>query len=262
VQPIAGYLYRQSVTVIKNSDFEPLRENQQVYAKPLQFYKGIDNRFQLVIRNADQKQVSLLDNVVVFNLIDATTSEIIISRRLDLVYSSRGVATTVLQRDLLNNISAGLYNYALYVIDGEGEQQIIYSDDHYQSLGRARIHDGVYPTFRASIQPKILAYSNSSDTNYKTVAFTDVINLTDRVTNNTIMQTVQYQVSEFTGYVEAQATQDAMPGNSEAMWFPVYTAICTAKTGTDYFVLQGKFSGVRFKITKTTGDVNYILYRS
>lgn len=264
MQPIAGYLYKQIITVIKNADFEPYRENQQVYAKPLQLYKGIDNRIQLVLRNNDQKPVKLLDSTVTFNMLDSTTRELVFSRQLQLLYTNTGSATTVLESNLLNDLKAGFYHYSMIVVNPEGETQIVYADDNYQAQGKVHVSDSIYGAFVPSIRPNILAYSNNSDTGYQTVAYTDQIPVADRVKSRAVWQTAQFNITDFTGVLEIQASMDLNPGVTVTNWYTVAMTFLTNRSGNTYLTFQGKFNIIRFKITSdfvNTGDVNYILYR-
>ena len=262
VQQILGYLYKQNVKVVKNSDFLPYRSNNLVYAAPLQIFKGVDNKFQFIIKNNDQKPVSLLDCTAIFNLIDPTTKELVLSRTLQLVYNVTGSATVTIEDTFLNDISAGMYNYSILIISPEGEEQIVYSDDNFSAQGQAKIVDNVYPAFVPSINAKILQYGNNSDTNYLNVAFTDVAMVSDKVKSRAVDQTVQYNTTGFTGIIECQATLDASADRLPINWFPIQDVTLTNFTGNGFFTFYGKFSAIRFKITQTVGTVNYILYRS
>lgn len=261
MQPIAGYLYRQDLTLVKNQELGTYKENQLVYAKPLQIYKGVDNKFQLIIRNSEQKAVQLLDSRVQFNLIDITTSELVFSRWLIVEYNYKGVATTVLESRLLDDLIAGQYFYSVIVIDPENNTQIVFADDNYQAQGKARVHDSIYGEFLPSHKPTILTYHNNSDTNYHNVAFTDVIETANRVKSRAVYQTVQYNCDNFTGTVETQATLNLNATSLPVIWHTIDTQTYTGFTGNDYTMFQGKYTNVRFRITKTSGDVNYILYR-
>lgn len=256
MQPIAGYLYKQNITVIKNADFSPYRENQLVYAKPLHLYKGIENRFQLIIRNNDQKPVNLRDHTVVFNLTDSATRELLFSRQLNIVWESTGTMTTILEDSILSDIKAGMYTYSVIVVNPEGKQQVVYADDNYQAQGKARVHDSIYGEFQPSVKPAILNYVNN-------VAHTSVIQNLDRSKSRAVLQTAQYNCTDFTGTIQVQATQNAdIMDITPDIWFTVATATLVNFYGSDYMTFQGKFNAVRFVITRISGDVNYILYRS
>jgi hypothetical protein len=261
VQPISGYLYKQVIVAVKNSDFEPHRENQLVYARPLQIYKGVDNKFQILLKNADQKPVSLLDSTVLFNLIDPTSKELIFSRNLSMVYNDTGTAIAIIEQPFLDNISAGLYNYSIVVTNGEGEQQIAYSDDNYNAQGQARINENVFPQFTPSLLPTILQYSNNSDTNYQNVAYTSTSIISDRVKSVAVQQTVQYNANSFTGNIDLQATQEIPTALNPNSYITIDTITLNNFSGNGYFNFQGKFNAVRFKVTQNSGAVNYIAYR-
>ena len=261
MQPILGYLYKQVITVVKNNDFAPHRENQLVYARPLQIYKGIDNKFQILIKNADQKPVSLIDSMVLFNLIDPTSQELVFSRNLTIVYTDTGTATAIIAQTTLDNINAGLYNYSIVVTNGEGEQQIAYSDDNYNAQGQARVNENVYPAFVPALLPTILNYGNNSDTNYMNVAYTGTSVISDRVKGVAVQQTVQYNANAFTGNISLQATQEIPTALNSNSYITINTVALNNFSGNGYFNFQGKFNAVRFKITQVNGTVNYIAYR-
>jgi hypothetical protein len=261
LQLISGYLYPQIITVVSNSDFILHRENQLFYVKPLQIYKGVDNKFQFLIKNNDQKPVSLLDSSVLFNLIDPTSKELVFTRNLDLVYSDTGSATCVIESSMIDNINAGLYNYSIVLTNGEGQQQIVYSDDNYNAQGQARINESVYPSFVQSLKPTILNYANNSDTNYQNVAYTSNSLMANYVRGSAVYQTVQYNANAFTGNLELQATQDVSSTTGANSYTTINTVSLNNYTGSNYFNFQGKYAAVRFKITQVNGTLNYIYYR-
>jgi hypothetical protein len=261
LQQISGYLYPQIITVVKNSDLALHRENTLFYAKPLQIYKGVDNRFKFVIRDSDQKPVSLLQSTVLFNLIDPTTKELVFSRNLDLVYTRDGVATCLIEGSLLDNINGGFYNYSIVATNGEGEQEIVFSDDNYNAQGQARILDAVYPQFTPSYNANNFVYSNNSDTNYMNVCYTSSFLTANYVRGSAVYQTLQYQGNAFTGNVELQASLDSKSTVDSNSFITVNTITLNNFTGCGYANFQGKYRAIRLKLTQTSGALNYIYYR-
>jgi hypothetical protein len=265
VQLILGYLYKQKITVVKNADFEPHRENQLVYAKPLQIYKGVDNQYQFLIKNSDQKPVSLVDSTVLFNLIDSGNQELVFSRYLDIVYNDRGVASTILEATMLDDVVAGPYNYSILVVNPEGLQQIAYADDNYNAQGVAYVNDKTYPRFVPSIQPKLGPfYNNNPNTSGYSDAnqvFTDVVLVNDRTKSRAVTQSVQYHGDSFSGTIEVQASLEPVPTALPQAWFTVHSEQVNGLSGTDYFNFSGKFSQVRFHITTASGSLTNLLYR-
>jgi hypothetical protein len=265
VQSISGYLYNQTMDVVIILDSLPNRENMLVYAKPLQIYKGIDNKIKLLIKNQDQKLQNLLDTQIIFNLIDSATSELIFTR-LVAAQVNKGTAYITLDQMDLNDLPAGIYNYSLQLISGEGESRIIYSDDNYNAQGQTRVVDGVYPTFRPSIQPKLGPFYNNnpnpngyqSDTS---TIISDVINVLDRVKSRTILQTVQYYGTGFTGTVTIQGSLSATITAYPDDWFNIDNQTFSSFTGCQFSTFTGKIGLVRFKIHTIDGSLDKILYR-
>jgi len=266
MQIIAGYLYKPYITVIKNSQRTPNLENQQVYARPLELFRGIDNRVEIQLRNNELKKVNLLDHSLVLNLFDNANNQLLLSRQLNMVYTSTGLATTLIESYILDSITPGFYNYSLVAVSPEGEDQVVYTDDNYRATGQLRILDTIYPAPAESVQPRLGPFYNNSDTGRmgysdRNQLFTDVITLKSSTRSSARTQTTQYWCTNFTGTIEMQGSLEVIPTRLPAAWFTVYTATPTAFTGSDYFNVQGKFCHVRFHITTNSGSVDKMLYR-
>ena len=266
MQSISGYLYNQTIDVVIILDSLPNRENTLVYAKPLQIFKGIDNKIKLLVKNQDQKLQSLLDTNIIFNLIDSATSELIFSRKVN-IYSSdkKGAAYLVLDRMDLNDLTAGIYNYSIQLISSEGEYTILYADDNYNAQGQARVVEGVYPTFQPSLQPNLGPFYNNnpnkagySDNSY---VYSDVMEVINRTKTRDVQQTVQYNATGFTGTVWTEGSLSATLTAYPDDWFSINDRQFIDFTGCIYDNFDGKFGLIRFKIHTESGTLNKILYR-
>jgi hypothetical protein len=252
--------------LVSNLDPVPNRENQLVYAKPLQIYKGIDNKIKLLIKNQDQKLISLLDTTITFNLVDSASQELIFSRRVTAYGSDKkGSAYIVLDRMDLNDLPAGIYNYSVQLLTGENEPRIVYSDDNYNAQGQARVVEGVYPTFQPSLQPNLGPFYNNnpnrqgySDSN---IVYSDVLEVLDRVKSRAVLQTVQYNGTDFTGTVEIQGSMNATMQELPDDWFTIDTRSFDGFSGCLFSSFTGKIGLVRFKVTTESGIMDKILYR-
>ena len=238
------------------------RENTLVYAKPLQIYKGIDNKIKLLIKNQDQKLQNLTDGYIIFNLMDSATRELILSRRAMITTDKRGTAYVNLANMDLMDLTAGIYNYSLQYTTGENEQRVIYSDDQFNAQGQARIVDGVYPNFVPSLEPRLGPFNNN---NPNTGGFyadaSTVISDVMEVKARSIAQTVQYNVTDFFGSVVIEGslspTLTAYPDD----WFYITEIDFIYNSGCYSQNFEGKFSLIRFKIHTESGTLDKILYR-
>jgi len=264
VQSISGYLYLQTMDLVI-LDSTPNRENTLVYAKPLQIYKGIDNKIRLLIKNQDQKLQNLLSSTIIFNLIDGNNSEIVFTR-LCSIANDKGAAIVVLDEEDLNDVDAGSYNYSIKLVNGEGEMSIVYADDNYNAQGQARVLDSVYPQFLPSLQPNIGPFYNNPTNSIfgysdSGIAYSSVSNVLDRVKSRAVLQTVQYYGTGFTGVVVIQGSLSANMTSYPDDWFDIDTQTFTNFTGCQFSTFIGKIGLVRFKVTTTSGSLDKILYR-
>jgi hypothetical protein len=267
VQTVAAYLYSQNIELMINLDPVPYRENTLVYAKLLQIYKGIDNKFNFTIRNQDQKLQSLLDTKIIFNLMSTTTGELIFSRLVKVVTDRKGLATITLEQIDLNDVNAGVYNYSVILFNGEGQPNIVYADDNYNAQGQCRVNDAVYPTFIPSVQPNLGPFYNNNPNqgqfgySNNNILFSDVVNVFDRVKTRSVLQTVQYYGNNFSGTVNIQGSLNAAMKENPDDWFTIDTQNFANFSGCAYSTFTGKIGLVRFNVITTSGSLDKILYR-
>ena len=263
MQSISGYLYKQAIELVI-MDSGPHTENTLVYAKPLQIYKGIDNKIKLMIKNQDQKLQNLADSVIEFNLISSENYELVFKRTCAITID-KGVATLTLDEVELNDVAAGIYNYSIKLISGEGETKIVYADDNYNAQGQARINDTVYPRFVPSIQPNLGPFynNNPSASGYSLgdFVYSDVMNVFDSVKSRDIQQTVQYNSTDFSGTVWIQGSLSGTMTSYPDDWFTITDRQFIDYTGCIHDNFVGKFSLIRFKIQTDSGSLDKILYR-
>lgn len=263
MQSISGYLYRQAIELII-MDSGPHRENTLVYAKPLQIYKGIDNTIRLLIKNQEQKLLSLRDSIIEFNLISSDNHELVFKRACT-VTIDKGAAILTLAETDLNDVTAGVYTYSVKLVNGEGETRIVYADDNYNAQGQARVNDTVYPKFLPSLQPNLGPfYNNNPSASGYSIAddmFSDVMEVANRGNIRSVIQTIQYYGTNFTGTVLVQGSLSATLSAYPDDWFDINEQNFDGFTGCQYSNFTGKIGLVRFKITTVDGTLNKILYR-
>mgnify|MGYP003339639674 CR=1 FL=1 len=243
----------------------PNRENQLVYAKPLQLFKGIDNKIKLLFKNQDQKLQSLLDTMIIFNLMDSATKELVFTRRA-VPNINKGQAFLVLDQGELNDLATGGYNYSIQLISGEDEYRIVYADDNYNAQGQARLNDGVYPAFEPSIEPKLGPFYNNPENSkfgysVGNTVYSNVLEVRNRTKARAVVQTIQYYLTDFSGTIEVQGSLSATLKEMPTDWFVISSTEYIDQTANIYENFSGKFGLVRFKITTDSGSVDKILYR-
>lgn len=251
MQNITTYLYR---TKIECQIFEPLphfRRTVIVYARNLRAYRGVTNRFLIEVKNQDQKPINVANRTIRMHIIDESTRTSFITKVASVYNAAKGQAVVTLDHNDLLDLEENIYNYTISVVDGEGNDEIAYSDDHYNVRNNIEILGGHYPEFKDSAE----------------LIFNSVTNLSDAVANDygvhrgNVAHTAQFYLNDFTGSVEIQATMDQVPNLNNANYFVVKTETYSGVTGCRYANWQGNFSAVRFKINTDQGSIDRVLYR-
>ena len=251
MQNITSYLYRAKVECQIFETLPHSRRTVIVYAKNLRAYRGVSNRFLIEIKNQDQKPINIAARTVRMHILDENRRTSFITKTADIYNAARGQAVVTLDQNDLLDLDQSFYNYTISVVDGEGNDEIAYSDDHYGVRNNIEILAGHYPEFQDS----------------QRLVFDTVTNLTSGVGTDhavhrgTGFHTAQFYLQDFTGSIEVQATMDQVPNLNNANYFTIKTETYTGQTGCRYTNWQGNFSAVRFKRVATSGTVDQILYR-
>lgn len=115
MQAISVYLYPNKIDVYTNSLATWTTERyRRVYNRNVKIYRGIDNRVDLQVRNADERATDATGASFVFNLIEPEGQNIILKKDCQVVDASRGRFYVILTEDELVDIEAGSYKYSVF----------------------------------------------------------------------------------------------------------------------------------------------------
>ena len=246
-----GYLYNQIHPVVLGIGDPADRWNRMYYAKPIKLHRGVDNPIQFRIRNNNQKDVNLTGSTFTLSIIDSLTNQEKLFRTLEIENASTGMLSTVVTEEDLNNLDAVRYHYGIRMVNSDGAQYPVYVDDNYSAAGVVEIHNDAYPGPVPATQPTIGAFNEG-------VAYTSAVEVTPNAHGN---NTAAYYLQGFTGSVTVQGYLDNTGSVSDSDYIDIVTDAYTNSSGVVYRNFTGLFSGVRFKITATSGSLDKILYK-
>lgn len=246
-----GYLYNQIHPVVLGVSDPTNRWNRMYYAKPVKLHRGVDNPVKFKIRNNNQKDVNLTGSTFTLTIVDSYTNQEKLSRTLDIESASTGMLSTVITEEDLNNFDAVRYHYGIRMVNSSGTQYPIYVDDNYSAAGVIEVYGDAYPGPVTAVQPTIGAYNSG-------VAYTSVVEVTPSANGN---NTAAYYVTGFTGTVTVQGHLQSSGSVSDSDYIDIASNTYTNQNGVVYSNFTGLFSGIRFKITLTSGTVDKILYK-
>jgi len=261
-----------------------------MYQRQVKIYKGVDNVIQFLFKNSNQKPVNVTGWTITFRMLSdeegttAVTKDNALIGGITVVNAVSGFITVSLNKYDLIDLSQPYYNYALTVTDPTtGIEEVVYTDENYESRGEILLRDGPYPAYRPSTEVDLPSNSNTSITS-------SAIAGDNRSMQQAAHHTAQFYFlpTGFTGNVLVQATNDPIAwvnsdapnlawgnvlilesGNANIITVGNVSSVLnyTNQTTVDYCNFDGVYVAVRFVVAPTNGNVNpspvsKILYRS
>lgn len=232
MQLIPRYLYKNKVDVIAN-DVGFVVEYRPVYSRQIKVYKGVDNKIQFRMLNADQKPIDISGHQIEFQAFDDEKNQVLkYTATIQDDGSTRNTKgmfyVTVTENDLLNLPSQYL-SYTIFDMEACDQKVVTYSNSHFGACGTIYIDDCTSPTILPSlVVNNWLAVGSGSDTTW--VAGNDDLTkiiAQPKINKNEALHTVQfytdaYNNKGYTGTVKIQGTLDnQITGTTD--WFHVKT---------------------------------------
>jgi hypothetical protein len=268
------YLYTNKLDVFtSSSDSWSTERYRKVYNRNLKIFRGVDNRIDIQVRNADQKASNITGSTLVFNLISRDTKNLVLVKDFTTMDLATGKVTVTLTDLELIDLDAGFYNYSIVkevraTVDSTDYKVIskmpMYVDTQYDPVGTLEITGDVYGDVEASILVDTFNYTNPFTQGDVTSKFfvSAIIDARPQLNTANTTHTFQFYTTNYTGTVTIEGnldTQGATP--RETKWATVATVdLSTAK----YKNIVGKYNWFRIKHIPSianTGTVDKILYR-
>lgn len=286
MQRMSTYFYPNSVTVQCNLDPTVTSRWRTMYQRQVKIYKNVDNVIQFLFKNSDQRAVNVTGWVITFRMfldsdgITAVTKDSTLGGGISIVDALKGIITVNLKTADLIDLAQPLYNYSLTVTDPlTGIEQVIYTDENYESRGEIFLRDGPKP----SVLPSIVV---DLPTNNNTTVTSSAI----RGDANTFQQYAHHNAqfyfspTGFTGTIGVEGTLDPLAltgaGIPQVSWGDVTitnsgnaaivanTSILqyTGQITSDFCTFDGVYTAIRFVVTPAAGNISpgsvtQILYR-
>lgn len=153
MQLIPRYLYKNRIDVVSN-DIGFVTEYRPVYSRQVQVYKGVDNKIQFRMLNADQKPLDISGHVIEFHAFDESKNQVLLyEATIQDDGSSRATRglfyVTITENDLLNLPSQYL-SYTIFDKESCDQKVVTYANGHFGACGTIYISDCTSPTILPS----------------------------------------------------------------------------------------------------------------
>jgi hypothetical protein len=258
MQLISVYLYPNKLDVFTNylADWTTERY-RQVYQRNLKIYRGVDNRIDIQVKNADQKPQAIADGSFVFNLVSRETQELILSKTCSVRNLSIGRIYVELTADEVKDIEAGFYQFSIIKEDrGDDDDDSIdyvvnsrtpmYLNSQYETIGTIEVSGNLYGEPQASVVVKEFSENVPE-------VFTDPNDFTSSIIDahpetsiGSSTHTFQFYLSDYSGQIKIQGSLS--DGATPHVWSDIQTYNVT-DSDLKYANIIGKYNYFRIRHT-------------
>ena len=259
MQLIPRYLVNNRTTIVAN-EAGFVTEYRPVYSRQIKVYKNIDNVLEFRVLNADQKPINIGNYTPKFQAFDE-------NKRLILEYNGTAITgddsaairglfkVTVTENDLLN-VKSQYLNYAIHLVDSNGDKVLTYSDTHFGGDGTIYVDAAQYPAPSESTSVTTFLPDNN-------IWNSSSIDAQPGINGNEALHTAAIYTNGDSGDVVVQATLDNSVTDSSS-WADVTTVTFTgSETEPTPVNFNGVFSHLRFKATANPANtITKILVRN
>jgi hypothetical protein len=129
---VQTYLYPQIVQVQFWDSTIFSTRNNEVYAKPVKVFKGIDNPVQVRVRNQDQRNVNMLGKIMQVDIQDPLNQLTAYSSIVTWADQSKGFGQFVITREMLDSLDQRQYKLTFRTVDPTSlTERPMFVDDNY-----------------------------------------------------------------------------------------------------------------------------------
>lgn len=230
-----------------------------MYQRNLQVYKGIDNKLQFQVKNADQKSVNIINYVPRFVAFDENQNMV-----LDLTGTvlddgssfTRGTFEVTITENSLLNLDQQYLSYNVYLIDSESTRVLTYANEWFDATGIIYLSSSAFPGPSTS-----QSVDNFAETGFNSsIWISDPVDAMPSLNGNEALHTAAVYPGDFVGDIIVQGTlENALTPNTD--WADIATISILNNNEPSYVNFNGMVSYVRFKTTLDPSNITKILVR-
>ncbi len=230
------YLYSNKLDVFTSpADTWSTERYRKVYNRNLKIYRGVDNRIDIQVRNADQKASNITGSTLVFNLISKETKNLVLSKDFSAMDLATGKVTVILTDTELLDLDNGFYHYSIIKevrsdIDSTDYKVTsklpLYVDSQYDTIGTLEISGDVYGNVNSSLVVDTFRYTNPFATGSVEKPWFEsaIIDASPKIKTGDPLHTFQFYSTNYTGTVTIQGSLDDQGGTPrQNSWVSIAT---------------------------------------
>jgi len=257
------YLVTNQIKILAN-DAGLVTEYRPVYQRHIQVYRGIDNKLQFKLINADQKPLDVSQYTPVFVAFDENDTMLFEGNceQVDDSTATKGYFTYTISESSLRNVQQQYLKYHVYLQDNDTQaRSLTYADSHFGQKGIIYVSSEAYPGPKNSFTAPSFAQSLDEDGVY----YTQEVEAEPAKNGNEALHTVVFYTDGFDGDVTIQSTLDnQLNGDVTVNWTDLETITFDGDESKPvYKNIIGVYNYFRFKTSSNPNDkITKILVRN
>lgn len=222
--------------------------------KIIKVFQGQHCSLRFSVYNGINRILNMANTDFVFKIWDPLDNRLLVTRTVSVTDPELAVITFA-NNELLD-YEAGEYIYTANLITAENENIPLYVDMHTEHKGTLRLVASASNSFVAS---EVLESFQLQGGSY----YSSAINNVDQLRQHLKLHTVMYYPDSYTGTIVVQGTlQNSGTTTGVNDWYDIDTVTLADSSTAGYLNFLGKYSQIRFKLTKSAGSITKITYRS
>lgn len=203
------YLINDRITVL-TSEIGHVVEYRPVYSRTLKVYRGIDNKLQFRLLNADQKPVTIT-GVPIFVAFDENQNQVLEKACTvtddGSTKETRGMFDVLISEDDLLTIKQQYLNYNIYINEDLRSRTLTYANRNFDSSGIIYIDGKSFPGPKSSFE--ITSFYPINNKWYAGNLGENSIYLYPDLNNSNFLHTVAVYAKQYQGSVKIYGTLDS-----------------------------------------------------
>jgi len=254
MQLISVYLYPNKVEAYTNAFSDWTEERyRKVYNRNLKIYRGVDNRIDFQVRNADEKVQTISGTVIVFSLTNKETGELLLQKDCIVQSNQTGKVYVNLSESNMRNIEPGQYIYCLHseirtAIDANNyiaaSKKPLYIDSQYAVNATIEIYGDVFGEVQPSYETVAFEERIAYDTDRTSTYYSSIISANPELTTPQSVHTFQINLTDYFGQIVIEASQEITA--APEVWTDVAT-LDSAGRNILYQNIIGKYNWFRIR---------------
>jgi hypothetical protein len=226
-------------------------------------YKGATTDVEFIVRNVDRKPVPLTDVMLVLNVLDIQSRQVLFQLPLITLDAQRALARVTLLPEHLMLLDTGFYAFSVARSDG----RLLYVDQYDQARGFFEVMDGAAPVAKPTLAIPRTAFRPYRERDIDQLGF---VSGAYSAANIHGLHTFAVYTDRFDGKFWVQGSLEQDPPEYDYGWFNLplrgeLTHMFHRVSGVTCFNVEAKLNWIRFRFEQDLlnhGEVTQVLLRN